>query len=50
MGEAEQHCKADLHLHFSDGYHGDNYGFKEPHKNIEIIWDGDEIKEVRKEF
>lgn len=50
MGEAEQHCKADLHIHFSDGYHGDNFGFKEPHKNIEIVWDGKEIKEIRKEF
>lgn len=50
MGEAEQHCKADLHIHFSDGYHGDNYGFREPHKNIEILWDGKEIKEIRKEF
>ncbi len=50
MGNAEQHCKADLHIHFSDGYHGDNYGFKEPYKNIEIVWNGDEIKEIRKEF
>lgn len=50
MGVAEQHCKADLYIHFSDGYHGDNYGFKYPHKNIEIIWDGNEIKEIRKEF
>lgn len=50
MGNAEQHCKADLHIHFSDGYHGNNYGFKEPHKNIEIIWDGKEIKDIRKEF
>ena len=50
MGEAEQHCKADLYIHFSDGYHGNNYGFKEPHKNIEIVWDGKEIKEIRKEF
>lgn len=50
MGNAEQHCKADLHIHFSDGYHGDGYGFKEPHKNIEILWDGKEIKEIRKEF
>lgn len=50
MGVAEQHCKADLHIHFSDGYHGSNYGFKEPQKNIEILWDGNEIKEIRKEF
>ena len=50
MGEAEQHCRADLHIHFSDGCHGDNFGFKEPHKNIEIIWDGKEIKDTRKEF
>lgn len=50
MGEAEQHCKADLHIHFSDGYHGSDYGFKEPHKNIEIVWNNDEIKEIRKEF
>ena len=50
MGEAEQHCKADLHIHFSDGWHGSNYGFKEPQKNIEILWDGNEIKEIRKEF
>lgn len=50
MGIAEQHCKADLHIHFSDGYHGNNFGFKEPQKNIEIIWDGKEIKDIRKEF
>ena len=50
MGNAEKHCKADLYIHFSDGYHGDNYGFAHPHKNIEILWDGNEIKEVRKEF
>ena len=50
MGNAEQHCKADLYIHFSDGYHGDNFGFEHPEKNIEIIWDGNEIKEVRKEF
>lgn len=50
MGNAEQHCKADLYIHFSDGYHGDNFGFEKPQKNIEIIWDGNEIKEVRKEF
>lgn len=50
MGVAEQHCKADLYIHFSDGFHGNNYGFKEPHKNIEIVWDGKEIKEIRKEF
>ena len=50
MGVAEKHCKADLYIHFSDGYHGDNYGFEHPSKNIEILWDGNEIKEVRKEF
>ena len=50
MGIAEQHCKADLHIHFSDGWHGSNFGFQEPKKNIEIIWDGKEIKEIRKEF
>ena len=50
MGIAEQHCKADLHIHFSDGFHGDNYGFKEPRKNMEIVWNGQEIKEIRKEF
>ena len=50
MGNAEQHCKADLYIHFSDGYHGDNFGFEHPQKNIEIIWDGNEIKEIRKEF
>lgn len=50
MGIAEHHCKADLYIHFSDGFHGDNYGFEYPHKNIEILWDGREIKEIRKEF
>lgn len=50
MGVAEHHCKADLYIHFSDGYHGDNYGFEHPNKNIEILWDGQEIKEIRKEF
>lgn len=50
MGVAEKHCKADLYIHFSDGYHGDNYGFEHPSKNIEILWDGNEIKEIRKEF
>lgn len=50
MGNAEQHCKADLYIHFSDGYHGDNFGFEHPEKNMEIIWDGNEIKEIRKEF
>lgn len=50
MGEAEQHCKADLYIHFSDGYHGSFYGFKYPNKNIEIVWNGKEIKEIRKEF
>ena len=50
MGIAEQHCKADLYIHFSDGFHGNNFGFKYPQKNIEIVWDGQEIKEIRKEF
>lgn len=50
MGNAEQHCKADLYIHFSDGYHGDNFGFEYPNKNIEIIWNGNEISEIRKEF
>ena len=50
MGVAEQHCKADLYIHFSDGYHGDEFGFQHPSKNIEIVWDGKEIKEIRKEF
>lgn len=50
MGNAEKHCKADLYIHFSDGYHGDNFGFEHPEKNMEIIWDGNEIKEIRKEF
>jgi predicted metal-dependent peptidase len=50
MGNAEHHCKADLYIHFSDGYHGDDYGFEHPHKNIEIVWDNNNIKEIRKEF
>lgn len=50
MGNAEHHCKADLYIHFSDGYHGDNFGFEHPQKNIEILWDGKEIKGIRKEF
>lgn len=50
MGNAEKHCKADLYIHFSDGYHGDNFGFEHPNKNIEIVWDGQEIKDIRKEF
>ena len=50
MGIAEQHCKADLYIHFSDGFHGNNFGFKNPQKNIEIVWNGQEIKEIRKEF
>lgn len=50
MGVAEHHCKADLYIHFSDGYHDDNFGFEHPEKNIEIVWDGQEIKEIRKEF
>lgn len=50
MGNVEKHCKADLYIHFSDGYHGNNYGFEHPNKNIEILWDGKEIKEIRKEF
>ena len=50
MGVAEHHCKADLYIHFSDGYHGNNFGFEHPNKNIEIVWDNDEIKEIRKDF
>lgn len=50
MGVAEHHCKADLYIHFSDGYHGDNFGFEHPSKNIEIVWDGKEISNIRKEF
>ena len=50
MGIAEQHCQADLHIHFSDGYHGNRFGFKHPEKNMEIIWDGKDIKDIRKEF
>ena len=50
MGVAEHHCKADLYIHFSDGYHGNNFGFEHPQKNIEIVWDGKEISEIRKEF
>lgn len=47
MVKAEEHCKADLHIHFSDGEHG-HPNFKHPEKNIEIIWDGKDIKEVKK--
>lgn len=47
MVNAEEHCSADLHIHFSDGYHGEPR-FKHPEKNIEIIWDGKDIKEIRK--
>lgn len=50
MGNAEKHCKADLYIHFSDGYHGEDFGFEHPQKNIEILWDGNEIKSIRKEF
>ena len=50
MGVAEKHMKADLHIHFSDGEHGTNYGFKEPHKNIEIVWQYNNIKEIRRNF
>lgn len=50
MGNAEHHCKADLYIHFSDGYHGEDFGFEHPQKNIEILWDGKEIKGIRKEF
>lgn len=48
MSDAEKHVKADLHIHFSDGYHGDNYGFEHPSKNIEIIYNNNEIKEIRR--
>lgn len=47
MVNAEAHCLADLHIHFSDGEHG-HPAFKHPEKNIEIIWDGKDIKEIRK--
>lgn len=47
MVNAEEHCLADLHIHFSDGYHGQP-AFKRPEKNIEIVWDGKDIKEIRK--
>ena len=50
MGEAEKHCKADLHIHFSDGEHGNSFGFEHPNKNIEIVWDNDNIKDIRKDF
>lgn len=49
MGRAERHIKADLYIHFSDGYHDTNYGFKYPSKNMEIVWGNDkEIKEIRR--
>ena len=48
MGRAEKHCRADLHIHFSDGYHGTNFGFEHPEKNIEIVWDGNDIKDIKK--
>ena len=48
MGIAEDHCKADLYIHFSDGYHGEAFGFTHPEKNIEIVWDDNNIKDVRK--
>ena len=47
MTNAEEHCKADLHIHFSDGWHGEPK-FKHPEKNIEIVWDGKDIKEIKK--
>ena len=47
MVKAEEHCKADLHIHFSDGEHG-HPNFKHPEKNIEIVWDGKDIKEIKK--
>lgn len=47
MVKAEEHCKADLHIHFSDGEHG-HPNFKHPENNIEIVWDGKDIKEVKK--
>lgn len=47
MGKASDHCKADLHIHFSDGEHDDNYGFKKKGDNIEVVWDNNNIKEIR---
>lgn len=47
MGEVEEQIPADLYVHFSDGEHGTNYNTKHPSKHIEIIWDDDNIKEVR---
>lgn len=47
MGIASDHCKADLHIHFSDGYHETNYGFKRKGENIEVVWDNNNIKEIR---
>lgn len=47
MGEASEHCKADMHIHFSDGYHNDNYGFKKKGENIEVVWENNNIKEIR---
>ena len=48
MGRAEAHVKADLYIHFSDGEHGENYGFTHPQKNIEIVWEDNNIKEIRR--
>ena len=50
MSDLETHVKADLYVHFSDGEHGGDFGFKHPQKHIEIIWDGKTIKEIRKGF
>lgn len=47
MANAEEHCKADMYIHFSDGWHGQPV-FKHPDKNIEIVWDGKNIKDIKK--
>ena len=49
MVNAEHHVKADLYIHFSDGYHDEPKGFKHPHNNNEIVWtSNNEIKEIRR--
>lgn len=49
--EAAKHCKADLGFTFTDGYWGDDpqkpEGCKVKSMNA-IIWDGNDIKEIRK--
>lgn len=49
--EAAKHCKADLGFTFTDGYWGDDPQKPEGCKiksMVAIIWDGNEIKEIRK--